>query len=62
MIKGFQLRMNSSVQKPPVTKTDHELSTAKFMEHMSCVLTENKKVGYKSKILESSLLMDPKRK
>ena len=62
MFKGFNLKNQSQEKKPALTRTNHELSTAKFINHMSQVMTENKKVGYKSKILESSLLMDPERK
>lgn len=32
------------------------------MDHMTGLLTENKQAGYKSRIIEASLKMDPKRK
>ena len=52
----------SNRKKPVVVKTDHELKTAKFMNHMTEMLTENRNKDYKSKIVESSLQMDPLRK
>lgn len=60
MLLSLKMKGKSNEQKP--LKTDHEVKTAKFMEHMTGVLTENKSVSYRSKIMEQSLVYDKKSK
>ena len=64
IFKGFSMKnvLANSAKKKPVVKTDHELKTAKFMNYMTEMMTENRNKDYKSKIVESSMQMDPLRK
>jgi len=40
-------------------KTEQELKTEKFKGHMTSVLTESTVKGYKSKIIDASVTLEP---